>query len=176
MNNRQKNPHPAAALLSIVLTLALATPALAAQATRPDQTAAREITLPEAALGQTLIAISNAWGVDVVGADSLVSGKRAPALAGVFTLEEALTRALDGAGLGFNRSKTGAYVVAARENRGNRRQKQDDKPLPVEQITVEGAPIQRGASTTKMNIPLIDTRPPSRLFRVQSSKSRARDG
>ena len=157
MNNRQKNPHPAAALLSIVLTLALATPALAAQATRPDQTAAKEITLPEAALGQTLIAISNAWGVDVVGADSLVSGKRAPALAGVFTLEEALTRALDGAGLGFNRSKTGAYVVAARENRGNRRQKQDDKPLPVEQITVEGAPIQRGASTTKMNIPLIDT-------------------
>ena len=157
MNNRQKNPHPAAALLSIVLTLALATPALAAQATRPDQTAAREITLPEAALGQTLIAISNAWGVDVVGADSLVSGKRAPALAGVFTLEEALTRALDGAGLGFNRSKTGAYVVAAGENRGNRRQKQDDKPLPVEQITVEGAPIQRGASTTKMNIPLIDT-------------------
>ena len=157
MNNRQKNPHPAAALLSIVLTLALATPALAAQAARPDQTAAKEITLPEAALGQTLIAISNAWGVDVVGADSLVSGKRAPALAGVFTLEEALTRALDGAGLGFNRSKTGAYVVAARENRGNSRQKQDDKPLPVEQITVEGAPIQRGASTTKMNIPLIDT-------------------
>ncbi len=141
MNNRQKNPHPAAALLSIVLTLALATPALAAQAARPDQTAAREITLPEAALGQTLIAISNAWGVDVVGADSLVSGKRAPALAGVFTLEEALTRALDGAGLGFNRSKTGAYVVTeAVTDAGNPARRLDSvaKPGAAEEVIVVG--------------------------------------
>ena len=33
----------------------------------------------------------------------------------------------------------------------------NNRSLPIEQITVEGTPIQRSASTTKMNIPLIDT-------------------
>ncbi|MEM9878638.1 MAG: TonB-dependent receptor [Pseudomonadota bacterium] len=96
------------ALLGIASALAIALAAPAAKA-QGDVT---QFSMSAGPLGQTLLVISKAYGIDVVSADGVIEGKSAPAIAGVSTVEEALRRSLQGTGLSFRQTRPGAYVIS----------------------------------------------------------------
>ena len=79
-----------------------------------------KIEVPEGPLGQALIAIGTAYGVSVVGPDDLVTGRRAPAVAGEMTVEEALARVLEGSGLEAQRTGDASFIIAKASERQRR--------------------------------------------------------
>ncbi|MEM6683415.1 MAG: TonB-dependent receptor [Pseudomonadota bacterium] len=96
------------ALLGIASALAIALAAPAANA----QEDVAQFSISAGPLGQTLLAISKAYGIDLVSADGVIEGKSAPAIAGVSTVAEALRRSLQGTGLSFRQTRPGAYVIS----------------------------------------------------------------
>ena len=84
--------------LAAALLIALTAPAVHAQSPAPSAAAAR-YDLPAAPLGDTLTRIARQSGRAVSVDPALVAGRRAPAVAGEFSAEEAVRRALAGSGL-----------------------------------------------------------------------------
>ena len=139
MKNIRGNHWCKAALLAVVSGLALpSAPALAQ--TGQEKTITRELNVPPGQLGQTLIAISNTFGVDVVSATDLVSGRNAPAVSGVMTVEQALERALAGSGLQVRVSAQGAFVISApgADAKSSTQASQRDESQALETIVVVG--------------------------------------
>lgn len=102
-----------AALLGVSSATALtaATPAALAQS-RPAQAQLQDLNVPAGPLRESLITISNRFGINVIASDSMVAGKRAAAISGMLSPDDALAKALAGSGLAVSRSANGAYVVA----------------------------------------------------------------
>ena len=74
--------------------------------------AAADYELPAQDLGQTLRAIAQASGQDILFPAGLVQGRTAPAIKGRLTLDEALRRALAGSGLVVDH-QAGAVLIRA---------------------------------------------------------------
>ena len=70
------------------------------------------LSIPQGPLGDSLIAISNVFGVNVLAAEALVDGKTAPVVSGTMGAEAALSQALAGSGLTARRSTNGSFVIA----------------------------------------------------------------
>lgn len=115
--------------------------------------------LPADELSTTLTRIADRAGVQLVANAELTAGKRAPAIEGTFTLDQALDRALAGSGLAATRSAGGLRLtrVAAGET-----------ALPAVMVTaaaaresaygpVAGYLATRSASATKTDTPLAET-------------------
>lgn len=102
-----------AALVSVasVFVLATAAPAVFAQSSAVEE-AAVEISVPAGPLSQTLIEISNAYGLNIIASDELVADKTAPALNGRYTAVEALGQALDNSGLAAARGPGQTYIIS----------------------------------------------------------------
>lgn len=89
--------HPRLHALTACLCLALATPAIHAQADAPA--AAQYYDLPAAPLADTLMQVARHSGRAVSVAPALVQGRTAPAIKGAYTAEQAMRQALAGSGL-----------------------------------------------------------------------------
>ena len=99
--------------LACAATLTLAASAVQAQSSTAQQQQQHQQTLsiPAQALSQTLTALSQQFNVSI-GADAAqLKSRRAPALQGAMTLEQALAQALAGSGLRTLRSSTSGYTV-----------------------------------------------------------------
>lgn len=88
-----------------ILAFALAVPAVAAEPAR------LALDLPAQSLGASLDQLASVSGVTIVAPPELTAGRTAPALSGLFTLEEALQRLLAEAGLSFRLAAAGEVVV-----------------------------------------------------------------
>ena len=159
MKNIRGNQWSKAALLSVgsLLAIEFAAPSAAAQSAQAE-TGERAFSAPAGPLGRTLIAISNTYGVDVVGANDLVAGRSAPAMSGVFSVEEALMRALGGTGLVFTRSQTGVYVVTQQtvEALPPQRRTARNNLLATDTVVVTGRRVARPISQIPNSITVIE--------------------
>ena len=113
MKNIKKYQWGKATLVGMASSLALiaAAPIAMAQEERESATA-QGLTLPAGPLGDTLLAINEAFGVPVIASEDVVEGKTSPSISGARTADEALQQALEGTGLTANQSPNGAYVIA----------------------------------------------------------------
>ena len=113
MTNHNTNQWGRAALTSLACALALSLTMPVALAQAPvSKTEAIEFSVPAGPLGQSLIAVANTYGVNVVGPDTLVAGKSSPAVSGTLTAQEALAVLLDGSGLEAMPTSSGSYVIS----------------------------------------------------------------
>lgn len=162
-----------AAPLAAALIIALAAPAVQAQSPSPSPSAAAaRYDLPAAALGDTLTRIARQSGRAVSVDPALVAGRGAPAIAGDFTAEEAVRRALAGSGL--------ELAVTANGTLSARRAAQGATMLEPVRVTgsvesptghVDGYVAQRAMAGMKTDTPLIET--PQSVSVVTSDQIRA---
>jgi len=94
--------------------------------------------LPAQDLGDALRAIARASGREILFADAVVAGRRAPPLAGVYSFEEALAATLAGSGLVAERD---GEIVTIRPRRAGAG---DPQAGGEDQITVTGTRIRGG--------------------------------
>jgi iron complex outermembrane recepter protein len=71
-----------------------------------------QIDIPAGTLSDTLIALGRQAKVQIAFLPDRVAGRRADALRGSFTVEQALDRALENSGLSYRRMRNGSYVVS----------------------------------------------------------------
>lgn len=131
MGLKTKNTFSKAALLSFASAIALATPTIAVAQTGSE--AVRPFSSAPQALGDTLVAIGDYFGADVIVSNDLARGLRSPAVSGATSAKDALEQALTGSELAVSRSSGGAFVVS--QNTA------DTSPVPVnvaDEIIVTG--------------------------------------
>src|SRR5687768_14108437 len=75
----------------------------------------RDFNLPAQALADALRAVGSQASVNVVFEPSAVRNKRAPALQGSYSVQEALARLLDGTGLSVRVTNGGSFVIGKTE-------------------------------------------------------------
>lgn len=100
--------RPGLAFATVALTFA---GAFGPSAAMPPPPAPRVVSIEPGPLDAALIELSTEAGVLVLVDPALVAGKRAPALKGAMTPDEALGRLLKGTDLSFRRNDGGGYVV-----------------------------------------------------------------
>ncbi|MEM8983931.1 MAG: TonB-dependent receptor, partial [Pseudomonadota bacterium] len=74
--------------------------------------AVRDVRIAAGPLSQTLISISNTFGVSILADGTLLADKQATAISGALTLDAALARALEGTDLAVSEARAGTYRVA----------------------------------------------------------------
>ncbi|MEM0928723.1 MAG: TonB-dependent receptor [Pseudomonadota bacterium] len=124
---------------------AIAEPAIA-QETQTSQ-AERVIDLPAGPLGPSILALSDAFGIQVLAPNTLVAGKRSGPVSGSLAVDEALDQLLATTDLKATRIPNGNYVIEA-----DRSERQGNAgpflPLVSDEIIVTG---------TKSNLTLQET-------------------
>ncbi|MBY8821906.1 TonB-dependent receptor domain-containing protein [Sphingomonas colocasiae] len=85
--------------------------ATVADAAAAQTVAAPQLDIPAQTLSATLTQIGRQTDAEVIFAPADVRGKRAPALRGSYTAQQALTIALQGTALGVRRTPQGAYLI-----------------------------------------------------------------
>ncbi len=99
-------------LLALAIAFASAGQPLVAQAeSGSSQVAVRSYDIPTGPLGETLARISRESGRTLSADPALISGKRAPAVHGQFTAEQAVQQALAGSGLRLAVTTSGTLSV-----------------------------------------------------------------
>ncbi|MEM8920753.1 MAG: TonB-dependent receptor, partial [Pseudomonadota bacterium] len=138
--------------------IALLTPQAFAQGV-DGQSAAIAFEQPAGPLGDTLLAINEAFGVSVIAAEDLVQDKTAPAIANVANANEALVIALSGSGLEAQQTQSGAIVIAEKapapaSNPISEPEVEPIAPEREEEARIEDQIIVTG---TKQNLGIQDT-------------------
>jgi outer membrane receptor protein involved in Fe transport len=105
----------------------------------------RQLQLPSLDLSQALREVALQTGRNIIAPDELVRGRRAPALSGDYTAEQAVAALLDGSGLSF-RPVDGALIItkdgAPTEPVNSAPQPQSDSgTITVTGTRIRGAPI-----------------------------------
>ncbi|WP_169336719.1 TonB-dependent receptor [Woodsholea maritima] len=108
------------------------------------QGAQTHFDIPAQGLGQALTQLSDQAGISIFAPADLVAGKRAPALSGTHSTQDALNQLLAGSGLVAVRDESGAVLIRAREEASApvatpTRQAQADGPVEVITVTGERA-------------------------------------
>ncbi|MEO0399550.1 MAG: TonB-dependent receptor [Pseudomonadota bacterium] len=130
------------------------------------EAAARQLYVPAGPLNKSLIAISNAYGLNVIASDDLVVGKTAPVISGLMGAREALGLALAGSRLVYT-STDGAFIIAqqaaqlerARQSSKGAYVEDDLKPRVGETIIVEGRRLTTGNIGKNQNFNALGNRP-----------------
>ncbi|MEM7704869.1 MAG: TonB-dependent receptor [Pseudomonadota bacterium] len=117
------------------------------------------LSIPSGPLGDSLVAISNVFGVNVLASEAVVEGKTAPVVSGTMGADAALSQALAGSGLTARRSTNGSFVVsqntvstAESQDSQTGSEDQPSKPRTLEEITIYGENIRRGILDTNTSI------------------------
>lgn len=133
------------AAVSSIAILSVA-PISAAQTSDQSEVVEVPVNIPAGPMSQTILAISDAFGVDILAPTELVSGKTASAVTGATSAENALNRAFAGSGLTYT-STDGALVVTrepaqvpleAEPGTPNAPEIQDEEPAIQDTIIVRG--------------------------------------
>lgn len=124
-----------AALLGMVSSIAIltATPAAMAQGAN-EMEPAKEVQIASGSLGQSLLQVGDAFGVDVIASGQLVSGKNSPELTGTHTLDSAIASVLAGSGLTYAQEADGTIIIS-----------EETDALDTTKPT-EGSPVQESSS------------------------------
>lgn len=99
--------------LKAMLAAGVAVLALGAGMEAQARVQAQVVSVAGQDLGSTLTELGRRYGREVIFSADLVRGRRAQAVSGRLTLEQALTTALTGTGLGWRVSGSGAIVIEA---------------------------------------------------------------
>lgn len=100
------------AALAAASSLAVLAAMPSAQAQSQTKVSApRTIDVPAGPLGQSIVTISDLFGVPVVAPSRFVAGKRAPSISGSLTVQEALAQVLAGSGLKATTAGNGGIVI-----------------------------------------------------------------
>ena len=165
---------------AVVATLvaALAAPALGQEGGGPESGSANgeaeafALDLPAQSLGDTLQAISERSGAQLLYGAELVADRESPAVAGEMTVGEALERALADSGLGYRPTAEDTYAITSKQ----RATRADDparldgaatRPDPGEaklpETVVTGSPLgeerykaESATTATRTNTPIMD--------------------
>lgn len=139
--------------LAVASTIALAVAAPSALA-QPEVGAAGQIAIdiPAGALGQTILAISDAFGIQVLAPNDLIAEKAAPRIAGNLTADSALEAALAGSGLSAERMPNGAYVIRQRVARAAPEVRTRQAPVAADAIVVTGQKVERTLQDTTTSV------------------------
>ncbi|VFR57001.1 TonB-dependent siderophore receptor [plant metagenome] len=97
---------------SLVLALALAVGAALPARPAWSQAAAAQVSLRAQPLADALFQLADQTGLQILFSPDLVGGRRAPALEGNYTPDDALTRLLEGSGLQYRRDGN-RYILSA---------------------------------------------------------------
>lgn len=129
-----------ASAAALSLALALGAPAYA---DKPP----KQVSIEAQPLGDAIFELSQQTGATIFVNDRLVGGKSAKTLNGVYTVEEALSRLLEGSGLSYRQTADGTYAVvqatAQITDRNGASLKPADEPsLEIEEIVVTGTNIR----------------------------------
>ena len=73
----------------------------------------REIDIPSGELGQSILALSDAYNIQILAPGALIAGKTSRPLAGAYSAAEALQLLLAGSGLKTEQLPNGNYVIEA---------------------------------------------------------------
>ena len=145
MGNNINKQWLRASLASKAWALALLASASTTLAQTPNaETGVESISIAAGPLGDALFEIVNAYGVNIIGSEELVEGKSSPSIEGAMTAEDALNRALLGAGLVANRSEAGAFIIARNSapasslTEDNKSAARTEEPHVVDNIVVVG--------------------------------------
>lgn len=137
-----------AALAATAYSLAIMVEAPSAIAqTSAQESAAQQFSVPAGPLGQSILAVSRAFGVPVLAPNALVEGKQAPAVSGAMTAAEALQRLLAGSDLIAKPTAEGGFVLA--------QQMPESGPIRLDPITVEGELLKRTVQDTQTSAVVI---------------------
>jgi len=101
-----------AALLGMASALALSSASGAYAQTAQAEQQVVQIDLEAGPLGPALTELGDLLGVSIFASNDLVAGKRAPAVSGAFSAEEALSQLLDGSGLTATPTPNGGFLIA----------------------------------------------------------------
>lgn len=105
---RSSNAGITRSLLGAVSLVALAAQAFPAAA---QQAASRNIVIEAQPLDEALVEVGDRFGVSVIASEELTKDRIAPRINGEWTAERAIERLLQGSGLTYRQSSSGAYVV-----------------------------------------------------------------
>ncbi|MEM6539269.1 MAG: TonB-dependent receptor [Pseudomonadota bacterium] len=105
-------------LLSMASAMALtaAAPAVAIAQTVAAQSETKAVDIPAGPLGETIAALILEYDVNIIVREAMVEGKRAPAVAGDLSAEEAVAQAFSQSGLTLSQTDSGAYVAQRDES------------------------------------------------------------
>ncbi|MGD1955792.1 MAG: secretin and TonB N-terminal domain-containing protein, partial [Sphingomonadales bacterium] len=151
-----------AALCSMASALVLANPAISyAQGAARDK--AQVLSLTKGPLGDRIIDLSEALGVNIFAPSGLVAGKQAPALSGTYSADAAIDTLLAGSGLEATPGPNGGYVLAAAPQDNSARlidDRDDSRAIPgsasvTETIVVTGSRIERTAVNSPAPIDIV---------------------
>lgn len=134
-------------VIATILTLSLANPPALAQ---PNDPKIQVLKIPSGSLGDSLVAISNAFDANVLASEDIVEGKKARAVSGTMGVEEAISRVLAGTGLTFRLASNGSYVITETTRSTGARSVRENALVPenVDEVIVLG---------TKQNLSIQDT-------------------
>ncbi|MEM6274116.1 MAG: TonB-dependent receptor [Myxococcota bacterium] len=132
-------------ILACALALVLGQPIAAAQRAADRNGAQTSVDIPAGPLNRSILAISDAFGVDVLAPSELVAEKSAPAVLGATSAKQALNTVLAGSGLEFH-ATDGAFVISETKVRKNSPREREDSKSGSE---VEETIIVQG---TKQNL------------------------
>ena len=141
-----------ASAAALLLALALGVPAYA---DKPP----KQVSIEAQPLGDAIFELSQQTGATIFVNDRLVGGKSAKTLNGVYTVEEGLSRLLEGSGLSYRQTADGTYAVvqatAQITDRNGATPKPSDEPsLEIEEIVVTGTNIRGIAPESSPNFTL----------------------
>ncbi|MEM9880636.1 MAG: TonB-dependent receptor, partial [Pseudomonadota bacterium] len=91
------------------ISILAAAPAAVGQTPAPS---IQMLNIPAGPLGDSLLAINQAFGVSVLALEEAVAGKTAPQVSGAMTAEDALRRVLAGSGLTARTASDGSFVIS----------------------------------------------------------------
>lgn len=117
----------------------------------------RSIDIPAQALDAALLAVGDAFGVNVVASEELTSGVTSEALSGELTLEAALEQLLSDTSLGFEQAPNGTYIV--RQRPSQRPSQSLATPIPdrrIEEIVVRGEKSDRSLQDTLSSVAVLE--------------------
>ena len=148
-------------LLTIVLSLVSAVPAMAQTS---DQ---RSIRMAAQSLHDALAELGDAFDTTIVARGDLTAGETAPAISGIYTLEDALDQLLQASNLSARRSQSGAIIIergleATNGEESSAETGQDNanhdaaRRGRIEEILVFGRPIQGYQATDALTGTKID--------------------
>ncbi|MEL7453718.1 MAG: TonB-dependent receptor, partial [Pseudomonadota bacterium] len=127
-------------------------------------TASRNLSLPAGPLGDTLLAINEAFGVAVIASEDVVEAKTSTAIVEATSADRALETALNGTGLTFERVLNGPFVITqqaepAQTTAPSARQETEEQEaeLTADTIIVTGTKLNDGVQDTEVSVEIYDS-------------------
>ncbi|KHK91385.1 hypothetical protein LK12_11045 [Novosphingobium malaysiense] len=106
-----------AALIPVAVCAVLASPGARAENASP-----LAFDVPAQPLAGALLEIARQGDADILASERITRGRKAPAIKGRMSVEQAVARALAGTGLGYRRARGGTIVIVpARASKANRK-------------------------------------------------------